>query len=222
MARTRPRVGLRNALLGLQAGRTAASAYLSSTCPGTIRHVELRLCLCRLDRRAEGVDVVSAVLAAAVDEERRGACHSAGAGRVYVFGHPCGAEGSRPGISEMAAHPLSQVARITHGRPTARPRLRLTRSSAVLIPQPRSMLSRVHEARSRFSSALVTNSFRAVSHVSRCGEFRCNNHWPFYSSPFTPVRARPRIRQAMASPGSSRRREVPVAGSVGDRSPRLE
>jgi hypothetical protein len=124
--------------------------------------------------------------------------------------------GSRPGISDMAAHPLSQVARITHGRPTARPRLRLTRSSAVLIPQPRSMLSRVHEARSRFRSALVTNSFRAVSHVSRRGEFRCNNHWPVYSSPFTPVRARPRIRQAMASPGSSRRVKCPLQGPLTD------
>ena len=37
--------------------------------PGTIRQVELRLSLCRLDRRGEGVDVVGAVLAAAVDED---------------------------------------------------------------------------------------------------------------------------------------------------------
>src|SRR5216110_1769263 len=51
-----------------------------------------RLRLCRLDRGAEGVDVVSAVLAAAIDEERRGARHSAGAGRVDVIGHPGGAD----------------------------------------------------------------------------------------------------------------------------------
>ena len=36
---------------------------------GTIRHVELRLSLCRLDRRGEGVNVVGAVLAATVGED---------------------------------------------------------------------------------------------------------------------------------------------------------
>jgi hypothetical protein len=57
-----------------------------------IRQVDRHLSLCRLDRRGEGVDVVGAVLAAAVDEERGGARHSAGAGRVDVFGHPGGAD----------------------------------------------------------------------------------------------------------------------------------
>jgi hypothetical protein len=59
---------------------------------GTIRHVELRLSLCRLDRRGEGVNVVGAVLAATFGEGRRGASHSAGAGRVDVIGHPVGTD----------------------------------------------------------------------------------------------------------------------------------
>jgi hypothetical protein len=56
---------------------------------GTIRHAEIRLSLCRLDRRGE-CDVVGALLAATVDEGRRGARNSAGAGRVDVIGHPVG------------------------------------------------------------------------------------------------------------------------------------
>jgi hypothetical protein len=58
------------------------------------------LSLCRLDSRSEGVDVVGAVLAAAIDEERGDARHSAGAGRVDVIGHPAGAD--------VAAHILAE------------------------------------------------------------------------------------------------------------------
>ena len=49
-------------------------------------HTGLHLSLRCLDCRGEGVDVVGAVLAAAVDEESGGAGHSAGGGRVDVFG----------------------------------------------------------------------------------------------------------------------------------------
>ena len=56
-----------------------------------MRHVGLHLSLRGLDRRGEGVDVVGAVVAPAVDEERRRAGDAAQVGRVDVLGDPGGA-----------------------------------------------------------------------------------------------------------------------------------